>query len=76
MLASIRIVESSVKAFGELRERKRARPAGFVAAFGHLLSGLIGAIAPVPISGQRALYKQPKFHRESHFYWQSAHCPH
>lgn len=60
MLASIRIVESSVKAFGELRERKRARPAGFVAAFGHLLSGLIGAIAPVPISGAAGFIQTTK----------------
>ncbi|QHZ45222.1 purine/pyrimidine permease [Bacillus sp. NSP9.1] len=51
MLASIRVVEGAVKQFEKLEERKRARPAGFIASVSHLLSGLLGAVGTVPISG-------------------------
>lgn len=51
MLASIRVVEGAVKQFEKLEEKKRSRPAGFIAAAGHLLSGLFGAVGTVPISG-------------------------
>ncbi len=51
MLASIRVVEGAVRQFEKLEERTRARPAGFIASVSHLLSGLLGAVGTVPISG-------------------------
>lgn len=51
MLASIRVVEGAVRQFEKLEERRRARPAGFIASVSHLLSGLLGAVGTVPISG-------------------------
>ncbi|MDA1476757.1 purine/pyrimidine permease [Bacillus changyiensis] len=51
MLASIRVVEVAVQQVEKLEERNRARPAGFIAAAGHLLSGFLGAVGTVPISG-------------------------
>ncbi|GED01595.1 putative purine permease YwdJ [Bacillus atrophaeus] len=60
MLASIRVVELAVKKFGGKPERHHERPAGFAASFSHLLSGLTGAIAPVPISGAAGFIETTK----------------
>ncbi|MCD7034739.1 purine/pyrimidine permease [Metabacillus sp. GX 13764] len=56
MLASIRVAEEAVKVtnpytLGKDTLIQRGRRAGFGAGASHLLSGLFGAIGPVPISG-------------------------
>ncbi|PAY15100.1 purine/pyrimidine permease [Bacillus sp. 7705b] len=61
MLASMKVVDIAVKKFGKQTDGKRhERPAGFAAAFSHLLSGLSGAIAPVPISGAAGFIETTK----------------
>ncbi|MFY4775312.1 purine/pyrimidine permease [Metabacillus sp. RGM 3146] len=56
MLASIRVAEEAVKltnpgTLGKDDLMKRGKMAGFGAGISHLLSGLLGAVGPVPISG-------------------------
>ncbi|OAZ68476.1 putative purine permease YwdJ [Bacillus siamensis] len=60
MLASIRVVEAAVKKFGGTVGKRRERPAGFAASISHLLSGLSGGIAPVPISGAAGFIETTK----------------
>ncbi|MEC1291789.1 purine/pyrimidine permease [Bacillus mojavensis] len=61
MLASMKVVDIAVKKFGKQTDGKRhERHAGFAAAFSHLLSGLSGAIAPVPISGAAGFIETTK----------------
>ncbi|MDI5788061.1 purine/pyrimidine permease [Bacillus licheniformis] len=67
MLASIRVVEGAVKQFEKLEERKRARPAGFIASVSHLLSGLLGAVGTVPISGAAGFIQTTRMSSKNRF---------
>ncbi len=61
MLASMKIVDIAVKKFSKQPDEKHhERHAGFAASFSHLLSGLTGAIAPVPISGAAGFIETTK----------------
>lgn len=61
MMASIKIVDIAVKKFSKQPDEKHhERHAGFAASFSHLLSGLTGAIAPVPISGAAGFIETTK----------------
>jgi xanthine/uracil permease len=68
MLASMKVVDIAVKKFGKQTDGKRhERHAGFAASFSHLLSGLSGAIAPVPISGAAGFIETTKMSSKKPF---------
>jgi xanthine/uracil permease len=51
MLASVRVVESVLKAANEKVEKVSIKKAGFFTGIGQLIGGFFSAVGPVPISG-------------------------
>ncbi|KFK77250.1 permease family protein [Bacillus spizizenii] len=61
-------MDIAVKKFGKQPdEQHHERHAGFAASFSHLLSGLTGAIAPVPISGAAGFIETTKMSSKKPF---------
>ncbi|MBD1379724.1 purine/pyrimidine permease [Metabacillus arenae] len=67
MLASIKVVEIAVEKLTGETHKDHSKSAGFASAINHMISGVFGAIGPVPISGAAGFISTTKLSSKKPF---------